>query len=69
MYVKDQRVLELGSGVGSNISWKLLFIYTFNTGLVGIVAAHLCKEVVLTDMDLDSLDLLQVNVDKNKESK
>lgn len=34
-------------------------------GLCGIVAAHLSEKVVLTDADLDSLQLLQKNIDSN----
>lgn len=46
---KDKIVLELGSG----------------TGLVGLVAAHYAKSVLLTDFDQITLDLMKKTIELN----
>lgn len=43
----------------------LVYELKMRIGLCGIVAAHLSSKVVMTDYDLDSLQLLQKNIDSN----
>jgi hypothetical protein len=61
--IQNKKVLELGSGVGC--SFCSLSFANMLLGLCGIVAAHICEQVILTDADLDSLKLLQQNIENN----